>query len=111
MDHTGCLLAATKGFLRGSMNDKIIIQYDAAVAKTHNDPIYTEKVYTLFDEDDKRFQRKGNYSIVDNGYNKVRLLCTPRLRIDLSRTTDRVLASEFSPKAGTLCSYALYFEE
>ncbi|CAN0043663.1 unnamed protein product, partial [Pylaiella littoralis] len=76
VDHTGRLLAATKGFA-GSMNDKTIIRYDAAVTKIRKDPIYTEKVYTLFDKDGTPFQRKGNYSIVDNGYNKWAILIPP----------------------------------
>ncbi|CAN0110321.1 unnamed protein product, partial [Pylaiella littoralis] len=74
VDHTGRLLAATKGF-GGSMNDKTIITYDAAITKIREDPVYKEKEYTLFDKHGEPFQRKGNYGIVDNGYNKVRLLC------------------------------------
>lgn len=74
VDHTGRVLACTKGF-GGAMNDKTIIRYDAAIAKIRNDPIYTEKAYTLFGEDGAPFERKGNYSLVDNGYNKVSFLC------------------------------------
>lgn len=71
VDHTGRVLAVTKGYA-GSMNDKTIIRYDAAVAKIKTDPVYTQKEYTLFREDGSTFTRKGNYSIVDNGYNKAR---------------------------------------
>lgn len=74
VDHTGRVLAVTKGFA-GAMNDKTIIRYDTAVAKIRRDPVYSEKVYTLFDENGQPFERKGNYSIVDNGYNKVRAVC------------------------------------
>ncbi|CAN0083425.1 unnamed protein product, partial [Pylaiella littoralis] len=49
VDHTGRLLAATKGF-GGSMNDKTIITYDAAITKIREDPVYKEKEYTLFDK-------------------------------------------------------------
>ncbi|CAB1096670.1 unnamed protein product [Ectocarpus sp. CCAP 1310/34] len=69
VDHTGRILAVTKGFA-GAMNDKTIIWYDTAVAKIRRDPVYTEKVYTLSDKNGQPFERKGNYSIVDNGYNK-----------------------------------------
>ncbi|CAB1113473.1 unnamed protein product [Ectocarpus sp. CCAP 1310/34] len=69
VDHTGRVLAVTKGF-PGAMNDKTIIRYDTAVAMIRRDPVYTEKVNTLFDENGRPFERKGNYSIVDNGYNK-----------------------------------------
>lgn len=71
VDPTGRVLAVTKGFA-GSMNDKTIIRYDLAVRKIKTDPVYTQKEYTLFREDGTTFTRKGNYSIVDNGYNKVR---------------------------------------
>ncbi|CAM9508247.1 unnamed protein product [Pylaiella littoralis] len=76
VDHTGRLLAATKGYA-GSMNDKTIIQYDAAIKKIKQDPIYAQKEYTLYDEDGEPFQRKGNYSIVDNGYNQWEILIPP----------------------------------
>ncbi|CAN0185409.1 unnamed protein product [Pylaiella littoralis] len=76
VDHTGRLLAATKGF-GGSMNDKTIITYDAAITKIREDPVYKEKEYTLFDKHGEPFQRKGNYSIVDNGYNKWEILIPP----------------------------------
>ncbi|CAB1114838.1 unnamed protein product [Ectocarpus sp. CCAP 1310/34] len=67
VDHTGHVLAVTKGFA-GVMNDKTIIRYDTAVAKIRRDPVYTKKVYTLFDKNGQPFERKGNYSIVDNGF-------------------------------------------
>ncbi|CAN0259087.1 unnamed protein product [Ectocarpus sp. 4 AP-2014] len=59
------------------MNDKTIIRYYTAVAKIRRDPVYTEKVYTLFDENGQPFERQGNYSIVDNGYNKWGILIPP----------------------------------
>ncbi|CAB1117325.1 unnamed protein product [Ectocarpus sp. CCAP 1310/34] len=69
VNDTGLVLAVTKGFA-GAMNDKTIIRYDTAVAKIRRDPVYTEKVYTLFDKNGQPFEREGNNSIVDNGYNK-----------------------------------------
>ncbi|CAM9763923.1 unnamed protein product, partial [Hapterophycus canaliculatus] len=76
VDHSGRVLAVTKGF-GGSMNDKTIIRYDSAVAQIRRDPTYRDKAYTLFDEDGKAFERKGNYCIVDNGYNKWEILIPP----------------------------------
>ncbi|CAB1121303.1 unnamed protein product [Ectocarpus sp. CCAP 1310/34] len=68
VDYTGHVLVVTKGFA-GAMSDKPIM-YDTAVAKIRRDPAYTEKVNTLFDKNGQPFERKGNYSIVDNAYNK-----------------------------------------
>ncbi|CAN0006671.1 unnamed protein product, partial [Sphacelaria rigidula] len=70
VDHTGRVLAATKGYA-GSMNDKTITRYDAAIKEIQTSTVYTEKAYSLFDEHGVSSERKGNYSIVDNGYNKV----------------------------------------
>ena len=50
VDHTGRLLAVTKGYA-GSMNDKTIVRYDAAIKSIQSCPTYTEKEYSLFDAD------------------------------------------------------------
>lgn len=76
VDHTGRLLAAAKGYA-GSMNDRSIIQHDAAIKEMQTSEVYTEKVYPLLVEHGVPVERKGNYSVVDNGNNKVNsyLLC------------------------------------
>lgn len=88
------------------MNDKTIIQYDAAVTTIRTDPVYTEKEYTLFREDGSFFRRKGNCSIVDNGYNKVRRLC---LRVGAWVYSPCVGARIFVAYTGTRCVSMLGF--
>ncbi|CAM9511864.1 unnamed protein product, partial [Sphacelaria rigidula] len=53
------------------MNDRSIIQHDAAIKEMQTSEVYTEKVYPLLVEHGVPVERKGNYSVVDNGNNKV----------------------------------------
>lgn len=72
VDHSGRVLAVTRGFT-GATNDKTIIRYDKAVTRIRTDPVYTEQKYNLYTEGGQEFEEKGCYLLVDNGYHKVNL--------------------------------------
>ncbi|CAB1097890.1 unnamed protein product [Ectocarpus sp. CCAP 1310/34] len=76
VDHTKRVLAVTPGFT-GSTNDKSIIRYDTAVTKIREDPIYSEKEFTVYEADGTPYQLKGCYLLVDNGYHKWVTLIPP----------------------------------
>ena len=70
VDHSGRILAVTKGFA-GATNDKTIIRYDLAVSMIKKDPIYRDRVFKLYNEDGTWTEHKGVYLLVDNGYHEV----------------------------------------
>ncbi|CAB1104922.1 unnamed protein product [Ectocarpus sp. CCAP 1310/34] len=76
VDHSGRVLAVTRGFT-GATNDKTIIRYDKAVTRIRTDPVYTEQKYKLYAQDGQQFEEKGCYLLVDNGYHKWRTLIPP----------------------------------
>ncbi|CAM9724983.1 unnamed protein product, partial [Ectocarpus sp. 4 AP-2014] len=76
VDHSGRVLAVTRGFT-GATNDKTIIRYDTAVTCIRTDPVYTEQKYKLYAQDGEQFEERGCYLLVDNGYHKWRTLIPP----------------------------------
>lgn len=73
VDHSGRVLAVTKGFA-GSQNAKTIMRYDPAVQRVREDPRYTNQKFQLARDDGTLIECKGNYLVVGNGHIKVRWL-------------------------------------
>ena len=71
VDHTGRLLAVTKG-LPGGMNDKTVMRQDQAISTVRHNETYTKKVFHLRKEDGTLSEHRGNYCISDNNNHKVR---------------------------------------
>ncbi|CAN0178702.1 unnamed protein product [Ascophyllum nodosum] len=76
VDHSGRVLAVTRGFA-GAHNDKTIVRYDDAVQQIRENATYTERVLQLRGKNGELIDCKGNYLIVDNGYHKWRVLQEP----------------------------------
>ena len=76
VDHFHRIHAATKSHY-GTRNNKTIVRYDAHVINIHENKLYGDHTYTLYDENGSPYDNTGLYLVTNNGYHKWQCMMCP----------------------------------
>lgn len=76
VDHFRRIHACTESHV-GSRNDKTIVKYDSHVMNIHENGLYGDNVYYLYNENGELEENRGLWLITDGGYHKWKCMSSP----------------------------------